>query len=146
MLAGLKAGLVQSLDAFAPRRRLLREIRAAWGKAGDKDGWLAERYFELTCGADHRVHVDDRTWSDLEFPRIFKILDSTRTRLGSQHLFRQLRTFPGDAQQARDVQQACEVLRSDQQLRESIQLALATLSADSAATIIENILQLRSQG
>lgn len=81
------------LDRLSPRRRMLRELRVRWGKPGTNDCWLANRYFELTRRSDGAREVDDRTWNDLEFPRIFSKLDSTLTRVGSQCLYWRLRTY-----------------------------------------------------
>jgi hypothetical protein len=125
--------------AFSPRRRLLEELRASWGRPGTKDEWLARRYFELTRGAGVAPHVDDRTWDDLEFPRIFATLDTTITRLGSQFLFRQLRTYPDGRQEEAAAYQTSQALRSDRGLREQIQLILAHLRADSCAEIADTL-------
>jgi hypothetical protein len=136
----LGAAWRQVQDGLFPRRRLLRDIRAAWSRPGRKDGWRADRYFHLTQGNDGCTSVDDRTWADLEFPRIFALLDSTLTHLGSQCLYRQLRRFPADAQQSEDFFHASEVLGGAPALRERIQMTLATLDADSGAMVIDYLL------
>ena len=136
----LGASWGQMRDAVFPCRRRLRDIRAAWGRPGRKDGWLADRYFHLTRESDRCASVDDRTWADLEFPRIFTLLDSTLTRLGSQCLYRQLRRFATDPLQTQNFLRTSEALGADPALRERIQMVLATLDADSGATIIEQLL------
>src|SRR6185437_16550569 len=83
------------LDVLSPRRRTLRELRSRWGRPGENDGWLASRYFDLTR-LPGDTQVDDRTWNDLEFPRVFAKLDSAVTRIGSQSLYRRLRTYQDD--------------------------------------------------
>ena len=135
----LGASWGQMRDAAFPRRRRLRDIRAAWGRPGRKDGWLADRYFHLTRESDQCASVDDRTWADLEFPRIFTLIDSTLTRLGSQCLYRQLRRFAADPQQTQDFLRTSEALGADPALRERIQMVLATLDADSGATMIDHL-------
>jgi MutS domain V len=129
----------QFLDWLSPRRRTLREPRSRWGKPGANDGWLASRYFELTRVSGGDRQIDDRTWSDLEFPRIFAKLDSALTRLGSQSLYRRLRTYQDDDAAAREEYAAWQTLRSDRNLRESIQLILAGLQADSAAYLCDHV-------
>lgn len=124
-------------DAISPRRKLLKELRAQWGKAGQKDGWLAGRYFELHAPQPATSQVDDKTWRDLEFPRIFAALDTTVTPLGSQYLFRQLHTYSHDVGIAR--LEAYHSLRLDTSLREKIQLLLARLRSESAARVVELI-------
>ena len=142
----LGAAWRQVQDGLFPRRRLLREIRATWGRPGRKDGWLSDQYFQLTRLGDSGAYVDDRTWADLEFPRIFARLDSTQTRLGSQCLYRQVRRFAADVQQPQALLDAAEALGSDSALRESIQLALAALDADSGATVIDTLFERTAEG
>jgi hypothetical protein len=127
------------LDLLSPRRRLLRELRARWGKPGTNDAWLASRYFELTRLPDGARQLDDRTWNDLEFPRIFAKLDSAVTRVGSQSLYRRLRTYQDDAASARAEYAAFQTLRADPHLRETIQLTLAGLQADTAAHLCDHL-------
>lgn len=127
------------IDAFSLRRRTLRVLRARWGELGANDGWLASRYFEITRLGDGSRQVDDRTWKDLELPRIFAQLDSAVTRVGSQSLYRQLRTYHDDEASARAEYSALQTLRRDRRLRESIQLILASLQADSAAYLCDHL-------
>lgn len=78
--------------AVSPTQKTLAELRAAWACAGAKDAWLASRYFDLTRASSSAISVDDKTWADLELPRILSDLDTTMTPLGSQALFKKLRT------------------------------------------------------
>jgi MutS domain V len=126
-------------DWLSPRRRTLRELRSRWAQPGANDGWLASRYFELTRVADRDRQIDDRTWTDLEFPRIFTKLDCALTRIGSQALYRRLRTYQNDDAAAREEYAAWQTLRRDRSLRESIQLILAGLGADSAAYLCDHL-------
>jgi len=84
---------------FSASQRTLARLREKWGQAGTRDGWLASRYYDLVPPEGPGSHVDERTWKDLEFPRIFTTLDTTVTRVGSQFLFRVLRRFPGRGRQ-----------------------------------------------
>lgn len=129
----------QFLDFLLPRRRKLRELRAWWGKTGSNDGWLASRFFELTRLSDETREVDDRTWNDLELPRIFAKLDSAITRVGSQSLYRRLRTYQDEGAAARREYSALQTLRSDWRLREAIQLTLTGLQADTAAHLCDHL-------
>jgi len=119
------------LDAVSARRRGLRRLRSKWGKAGERDGSLSNRYFELTRDTAPAGAVDDKTWVDLEFPRIFAEMDSTETPLGSQFLFRQLRFYLQSPAELAAHVAACEILRKDAGLREEIQLRLGNLDAES---------------
>ena len=132
----LRATFEQIRIALSPRQRWLREIRALWGRLGTKDVWLASRYFELTRGACPE-HVDDKTWTDLELPKVFADVDTTATRIGSQVLFKTLRVYVDDARELAERYQTYAALRADAALREEIQLKLAHLQQDSNAFLAD---------
>jgi len=129
--APLRQNLDMLLDGVSPRRRGLRRLRGKWAQPGEKDGSLANRYFELTRATAPSGVVDDKTWVDLEFPRIFADMDATETPLGSQALYRQLRFYVDDRDALSAHLASCETLRADAGLREEIQLRLEALDADS---------------
>ncbi len=124
-----------ALDALFPQRRALRALREKWGVPGAREAIAAPAYFTLTRGAAPDGVVDDQTWTDLECPRLFADLDATDTPLGSQYLYRQLRTWgvPPDAVAAHYA--SCRALQRESALREAIQLRLAPLDTLGAAQI-----------
>ena len=123
------------MEWLVPRRRRLRRLRECWGKPGNKDIWYADRCFELTRTHDPLREVDDRSWRDLECPRLFAQMDTTVTGIGSQYLYRQLRSY-ADREQVHDRFALFALLRSDQPLRERIQLALMPLRHGDASLAI----------
>ena len=123
------------LHILSPRRGALRRLRGKWGAPGEKGGNLASRYFDLTRAAAPSQVVDDKTWVDLEFPRIFAELDTTETPLGSQYLYHQLRTYVESRETLAERLATCEALRSEAALREEIQLRLARLDGDANAQL-----------
>ena len=128
-------------DALSPRRRGLKKLRAKWGQAatpGEKDASSTSRYFDLTRNVSAQV-VDDKTWIDLEFPRIFAGLDSTETPIGSQFLFCRLRCYVESPSELAEYYASCEALRIDAPLREEIQLRLANLQDDSNSQLADFI-------
>jgi MutS domain V len=133
----LRFTLQQVLSALSPGSLLLRESRAKWAQVGTKDDWLASRYFDLTRRDAPAHHVDDKTWVDLEFPKVFADLDTTSTRIGSQALFRGLRVYAQDANELNERYGVYRALRADPALREEIQLALAHLREDSNAYLAD---------
>jgi DNA mismatch repair ATPase MutS len=137
LLFDLRFALEQILGALSPRSRLLRELRATWAKVGTKDDWLASRYFDLTRHESPANHVDDKTWVDLEFPKVFTDLDTTSTRIGSQALFKGLRVYVEDPSELSERYRVYGALRADPALREQIQLALSYLREDSNAYLAD---------
>jgi len=113
------------------RSRPLDQIRATWGKQASKDPWLTTLLFDLTRN-NAIASVDDRTWTDLEFDRLFASLDSTLTRLGSQYLYRKLRSYRDDLSELENDYAAYQVLRRDAAVREQLQLSMWPLRGDEA--------------
>ena len=122
-----------------PARRLLREFRANWGKPGSKEEWLVSRYFDLTKGKSAAGTVDDRTWDDLEFPKLFQVMNSTVTPIGGQSLYRRLRLYIEDTSTLAQRYQSYDTLRADSAQREKIQLKLAGFSADTNAGVADYV-------
>src|ERR1700722_5962527 len=113
------------------KHRPIDRIRASWGLEGSKDPWLSTMLFDLTRSAA-KESVDDRTWIDLEFERLFSSVDSTLTRLGSQCLYHKLRIYRDDPGELENDYAGYQELRRDTALREQLQLNLWPLRSDKA--------------
>ena len=133
----LKTYLDFILNILSPRRLEPARLRTKWGRRGDNDGWSASRYFDLIRDRSTSPHVDDKTWEDLEFPKLFSEIDSTETEVGGQVLYRKLREYVGERSELVKRYSTYRTLRSDASLRESIQLRLAPLRANSCADIAD---------
>lgn len=120
------------------KHRPIDQIRASWGREGSKDPWLATKLFDLTRNAAADP-IDDKTWTDLEFERLFSSVDSTLTRLGSQCLYRKLRIYRDDRGELEQDYASYQVLREDAALREQLKLSLWSLRSDSEALTCESL-------
>lgn len=120
--------------AFSWGNSPLETIRADWASPIPKTPWLAGRLFELTREPANDLTIDDRTWSDLEYDRLFSLADSTRSPLGSQCLYRRLRTFVRDESALESEYAIYLKLVSQAPLREEIQLATSLLQNDFRGT------------
>src|ERR1700678_582912 len=120
------------------KHRPIDQSRASWGREGSKDSWLSTKLFDLTRNAA-ADSVDDRTWIDLEFERLFSSVDSTLTRLGSQCLYHKLRTYRDEPGELEKDYAAYQVLRQDSALREQLQMSLWPLRGDSEALTCESL-------
>ena len=120
------------------KHRRIDQIRANWGQEVSKEHWLATRLFDLTRGTAGDT-VDDRTWADLEFERLFSSIDSTITPLGSQYLYSKMRTYRSDATELAKNYAAYQLLRHETALREQLQLSLQSLRSDSDAHICDSL-------
>ncbi|HET7570957.1 MAG TPA: hypothetical protein VFK96_10305 [Gammaproteobacteria bacterium] len=133
-----KFSIAELLNIVLPRRKALAELRAQWGKPGTSERWLASEYFDLLRHGDASVRVDDKTYADLEMAAIFSSLDATVTPVGSQVLFRRLRTYdlPDELAARYSVYTR---LQSDVALREELQLRMLRLKDESNACIADFI-------
>ena len=137
----LRDGLIAFGGTLFPALTRRARLRACWAQPGDATGWAASWYFDLLRERlSPAAVVDDKTWSDLEFPRFFTAIDTTSSVVGRQYLLAQLRTYEYDKAELDQRHRACGVLQSDQALREHIQLALRPLAADPSAFIADLLL------
>jgi hypothetical protein len=123
--------------AFSWGNSPLEKIRADWASPNPKTPWLAGQLFELTRETSNELTMDDRTWSDLEFDKLFSLADSTRSPLGSQCLYRRLRTYARDESALEGEYEIYRGLVNEAPLREEIQLATSLLQNDSNALICD---------
>jgi MutS domain V len=134
-------GLIAFAGTFFPALLRRERLRARWAQPGDATGWAASWFFDLLRERlSAAAVVDDKTWTDLEFPRFFSAIDTTVSVVGRQYLFAQLRTYEYDKAELQARYQACRVLQANQTLREDIQLALRPLELDAAAFIADLLL------
>jgi hypothetical protein len=126
------------LSGLPWKHRPIDQIRERWGKEGCKEPWLSTKLFDLTKEAATEA-VDDGTWKDLEFERLFSSMDSTLTRLGSQCLYRKLRVYRADPGELEKDYAAYQVLRRETALREQLQLSLWPLRRDFEALTCESL-------
>lgn len=126
------------LDVLSPRRRELRRLRAKWGQPGAKDHFLVRRYFDLTRD-QAALTVDDKTWDDLELPKVFEAIDAAESPIGSQHLYRRLRTLDRTPDDLSAYHACCQALRTDAALREEIQLQMSLLRDEANAQLADAI-------
>ncbi len=77
------------------KHELLKEFRNNWGKEYEKkrNFSLISRYFKAVCNNGRYDYVDDDTWSDLNMDKVFEKLDRCSKLIGSQVLYKILRTY-----------------------------------------------------
>ena len=89
--------LIAFAGTFFPELLRRARLRARWAQPGEANAWCASWYFDLLREQlSAAAVVDDKTWTDLEFPRFFAAIDTTVSLVGRQYLFAQLRVYEYD--------------------------------------------------
>ena len=115
---------------ISPKRKLLAKLRAKWKESGNKNCSQASRYFDLKRDNSIGEFVDDKTWLDLEFPKIFSLIDTTESPIGSQVLYRKIRKFQSSQHALSEQYSTYDTLRVNSHLREEMQLQLMHLDLE----------------
>jgi hypothetical protein len=137
----LRSSLISIAATFFPSIKWRSELRARWGKPGAGNAWRASWYFDLRRKQlDPAGVVDDKTWSDLEFPRFFTAIDTTISPIGRQYLFDQLRVCEYEKSELDRRFRTYDILQSDPALREDIQVSLKPMEVDAASHISDLLL------
>lgn len=131
----LIAILFPSLFSYHNRRReALESSRLQWGKPRTRlfKQTEPERYHVAKSEVHESWTIDDRTWEDLYLPAIFRVLDHTRSRIGSQVLYDLLRTPSFDPKEIDRRDHLIRLFTTNQEFREQLQVSLAPLDHDDA--------------
>jgi hypothetical protein len=137
----LRSSLINIAGQFVPSLKWRQEIRGRWGQPGAGNAARASWYFDL-----HREQlepgavVDDKTWSDLEFPSFFTSIDTTISPIGRQYLFDLLRVYEYQSSEQDRRFRTYEILKADPQLREDIQVTLMPLAVDGVSYVADLML------
>ncbi|HEX5109775.1 MAG TPA: hypothetical protein VFV95_15090 [Vicinamibacterales bacterium] len=114
------------------RARALREQRAAWGGALDRERNMeAIASYYRGVAAHVAPALDDRTWDDLDMDAVFALLDRTESAVGQQLLYSRLRAN-GRASGAGPFEALVTRMSDDVAARERAQLVLRSLRASAA--------------
>lgn len=125
------------LSLLLPGRRTIADVRALWGKPIEPWHWRADRYFRLTSQDSEEAFVDDKTWNDLEFPRIFADASGTVTSVGTQILYRQMRARSSNIGNLSARHKQHLEMQLNANLREALQKRLLLLQDDGSKWISE---------
>lgn len=119
---------------FWQKNKKLQSIRAQWAKAVDKhrNFDLISSYFKLKSSKEFSTFVDDKTWDDLNLNSVFTLLDRNISGVGQQYLFSLLHKYNPNKIDLERRSKLVEELKTNSELRESIQLKLLNLNGISS--------------
>ena len=114
-----------------PGSKRRAQLRSAWTHPGDADGWSASWYFDqIRKRLNPAAVVDEKTWSDLEFPRFFKEIDTTVSLIGRQYLFAQLRIYEYEKVELDECHHGYEILQGNRVVGQFLLQRLQSCSCD----------------
>jgi len=115
-------------DLARQRAKILRRVRAEWGRRCDRvrdfDRMLSAH--RSRCDATGDETLGDRTWDDLDLDALFAYLDRTESTLGQEALYHRLRRRLG-SDDLIVFDGLVTRLQDDRATREAMQVALARL-------------------
>jgi len=116
------------------KKKKLKNLRSQWGNSIDKfrNFDLIAIYLEKRTDEFNSQLVDSKTWTDLNFDSIFTKLDRNITGIGEQYLYYLLHKYENDDKILAERIRLIENLKSDQNLREAIQLKLFHLNGNNS--------------
>ncbi|NGP90221.1 MutS-related protein [Fodinibius halophilus] len=113
------------------RKKKIREkLAASWGEPQMKDhNWAQVRqYHDLVKSQIDTAPLDDKTWEDLNFPELFKRVDSTQSYIGQQMLFHLLRTPLYDDKKLQEREALLDIFADNPDFRLDLQMELRNLT------------------
>lgn len=126
-------GLI-SFFSWRDRRRLKERIKREWGKVPkptaltiDDEDSLHEVWQLHVKKNKQKKLVDDTTWYDLDFSRLFKIINATRSSIGAEWLYGLLRQNEPQPKEQEAFRQLVDFFSEHQEQREKMQFALMKL-------------------
>jgi len=121
---------------FWQKNKKLKNIRNQWGKPIDKhrNFDLISSYFKLQNDIDNDKSkiVDNKTWDDLNLNSVYSLIDRNISGVGQQYLYSLLHKNNTDKIDLEKRSKLIEELKTNFELRESIQLKLLNLNGVSS--------------
>jgi hypothetical protein len=119
---------------FFIRKKRIKHLRAVWGKRVDKyrNFDFIASYHTMAALPECEQYVDRQTWSDLDFDAVFTRMDRNVSGIGQQYLYHLLHTYEDEETVLKERSDLVARLRTDQSLRENIQLGIMGLSGISS--------------
>jgi DNA mismatch repair ATPase MutS len=115
---------------FSSKKKKLQHIRDIWPKQIDKyrNFDLIALYHRLLDHSNDKSSIDEKTWDDLDFTKLYVKMDRNITGFGQQYLYHLLHTYEPDEVILKRRFDVITHLRRNQELRERIQLDLLSSS------------------
>ncbi len=112
------------------KKRKLTDLRNIWGSEFDqqRNFELIKKYHQKVLIKNNEDIVDEKTWNDLNFDKIFSIIDRNLTPVGQQRLFHFMHVYQRDENELNKRMEITEHFKNNQTDREKIQLELMGLS------------------
>ncbi|MEN8194794.1 MAG: hypothetical protein ABFS12_18380 [Bacteroidota bacterium] len=127
------------------KKKKLKYLRSQWGKQVERfrNFDLISIYHTNVVSKPSNNIVDEKTWSDLEFDKIFSKIDRNVSSIGQQYLYHLLHKYDDDENKLKERFSLIELFSKNSLIRESLQLLLSNLSNTKAyfipSLIISNI-------
>ncbi len=115
---------------YRQKKQIRQQLAESWGKKKAIDhNWAQIRFYhDLVVNEQSGVVIDDDTWDDLNFDKLFKLIDRTESNIGQQVLFDMLRRPVQDAQTLEARERWIDIFGDEPDLRLDLQVELRKLT------------------
>lgn len=135
---------------FMGNRKKLKKIRKEWDKGTffslSEDIDSVSSYWKNKKKATTVYDgVDQFTWDDLAMQEVFEKINYTKSNVGSEYLFNQLRDINPNSSNTEEKEALYQLLENDQSLREKVLLILSSLGKRNYANTSAYFYQFNDQ-
>lgn len=123
------------------RKKLRKRIKQQWGTLPhetrfDQEEKLRNAYEKLMSRIETDSYIDDITWHDLDLFQVFTQINHTYSSIGSEALYRRLRTFNFNNEDQLKMEELIAYYEQHPETREEIEYAFARLGKNDYNNVV----------
>lgn len=146
IILGIIVGLlvISVFMELSNRRKIKTRVKKQWGswprqRRIDSEKSLKKAYEQLKPSLKKESYIDDITWNDLDMFEIFKLINHTYSSIGSEALYRRLRSFNLDDKDQVKTEALVDYYDKNPAQREKIQYLFAQLGKHDNNYVVKHL-------
>lgn len=133
------------IPALYNKRKLRKMIKNKWGTWPhevhfDSEKSLRESYEQLKMYINKDSYIDDITWKDLNMFQVFEQINHTYSSIGSEALYRRLRSFDFDDKDQINMENLITFYKRNPRLREEIEYIFVQLGKKDSNFVVQYLM------
>lgn len=108
-----------------------------WGKSKETEFQFdrIDYYFRNRKATNHLQSISDQTINDIDFKKVFALVDRTQSRIGEQYLYSRLLTIDQHVDFS-EQESLCDCFTKDSNFRSQVQRQLSNLKNENAYHVV----------